>query len=92
MMTRRFTILLAASMLAIAGGAVAFTIRTQTIEASGARSTGGDYALTSVVGQPIVALSQPSTGGEYSLRSGFLAGFETDTPQPVNAPTGWVLE
>jgi hypothetical protein len=79
------------ALITLAGAAAAFSLRTQTIEASGARSAGGPYTLTSAVGQPIVNLSNPSTGGDYTLRSGFLATAIPPTATPSEA-TGWMLQ
>lgn len=67
-------------LLATAGIAAAFTLRTQSIESSGGRSTGGVYTLTHSVGQPIAHPDTELTGGVFTLRGGFLSGASDPTP------------
>ncbi len=92
-MNSLLTVIFAGAVIALAGGVVAFSIQTQTLEASGGQSVESNVTLISAVGQPIVSLSEPSIGGEYSLRSGFLATTISDsTAEPTNLKDFWMIQ
>lgn len=76
------------ALITLAGAAAAFSLRTQTIEASGARSAGGPYTLTSAVGQPIVNLSNPSTGGTTRFGVASSPQRYLPLPRPARPPAG----
>jgi hypothetical protein len=56
----------------IASAIAQHEVNWSSIDAGGARSTGGVYVVTSTIGQPDAAVS---TGGRYSLHGGFWSAF-----------------
>lgn len=64
-----------ASVLGIAGGAAAggpnYDLSWYSVDGGGGTSTGGDFVLAGVIGQPDAGTI---TGGDFVLAGGFLAG------------------
>lgn len=76
------TLSLAVGLLAIVRPASAqtFSIDWHTIGGGGGTSTGGVFAVSGTVGQP-VANAQSMTNGSFSLTGGFWSIFAVQTPE-----------
>ncbi|HVF34092.1 MAG TPA: hypothetical protein VND91_02085 [Candidatus Saccharimonadia bacterium] len=63
-----------AATTAPAGAAPAFALIRSTIDAGGARSSGGNVVVQGTIGQHDADPDQPSPGGSFAITGGFWTG------------------